>query len=82
MLLDGRGILERNASGEVITGNTLLVLFNGSAAEQAFTMPTWREGRSWTRLIDTAEPDEPAAVGVGSGWTLAPRSSSIWQLTF
>ena len=43
MLLDGHGILERDAHGEKMVGDTLLILLNGSGQAQAFTLPPWRD---------------------------------------
>lgn len=80
ILLDGLGILERDAHGEVIVGDTLLVLFNAADRGQAFTLPRWRDSPGWTRLIDTAAPDGAAIqVATGGTWTMPPHTSAIWQ---
>jgi isoamylase len=80
MLLDGDGILERDAHGEAIVGDTLLLLFNGSDRAQPFTLPRWHESPGWTRLIDAADPDGPEVQLAADGtWTLAPHSACIWQ---
>jgi glycogen operon protein len=79
MLLDGRHILERDARGEPIVGDTLLVLFNGSPEADIVIMPA-SHGDRWTRLADTAFPTDPAlTISEGSRWTVPARSASIWM---
>ncbi len=80
MLLDGNAILEPDAHGRAVVGDTLLVVFNGSNGEVEFALPVRSGGSAWTRLIDTADPDGPAVV-VPSGGTVqaVARSVSIWR---
>ena len=79
MLLDGRAILETDAQGRAIVGDTLLVLFNASTAAVTFTLPAAPNGSSWARLIDTAAPHEPAVTLVaGATWPLPARAAVIF----
>jgi len=80
MLLNGLGIQERDAKGEEVRGDTLLVLFNGGHEDQTITLPRWRHAVAWTRVIDTNEPDgQPLHLDGGSPWVLTSRSSAIWR---
>ena len=80
MLLDGNAILEPDAHGRAVVGDTLLVMFNGSNGQVEFALPVRSGGSAWTRLIDTADPDGPP-VAVPSGGTVQAmaRSVSIWR---
>ena len=80
MLLNGQGIQERDARGEAVRGDTLLVLFNSGHQDQAITLPRWRHAVAWTRVIDTNDPEgHPLHLDGGSPWALASRSSAIWR---
>jgi glycogen operon protein len=79
MLLDGRAILETDAHGQELVGDSVLVLFNASAAAAVFTLPHGAERAAWTRQLDTASPDDPAlTLAGGERWRLPARSASIW----
>src|SRR4030095_600283 len=79
MLLDGQNILERDARGEPVTGDTLLVFFKHSAEAHTVTMPPWRAGARWTRLIDTAEPDAAGdTLPPGGSWSMTAHSAVVW----
>jgi glycogen operon protein len=79
MLLDGQSMLERDAHGEAVTGDTLLVFFNNSKDAHTITMPPWRAGSKWTRLLDTANPDgAPDTLAPGGSWSMAAHSAVVW----
>ena len=80
MLLDGHGILEPDAHGRPIVGDSLLILFNGDDRVLEFTLPL-RPGRAtWTRLADTSEPNAGEAITAGGeSLQLMARSVSVWK---
>ena len=78
MLLDGHAILETGARGEPIVGDTLLVLFNASPAMVPFQMPG-ETGVLWERCLDTAAPDDVAAVvEAGTRWPVTARGAVVF----
>jgi glycogen operon protein len=80
MLLDGLGILERDAKGDELTGNTLLILLSSADTDQPMQLPPWRESPGWTRLLDTADPEgETVTVAIRGAWTMTARSASVWR---
>ena len=79
MLLDGQSILERDARGEPVTGDTVLVFFNNSKETHTITLPPWRSGSRWRRLIDTADPNGPVeTLAPGASWSMVSHSSVVW----
>ena len=70
MLLDGDGILERDAHGEPITGDTLLILLNAGVEDVLFTLPARcpASGRvsSTARRLTTSRPTDPPRPGSSS----------------
>ena len=76
MLLDGEAILERDAQGQPIIGDTLLLLLNASAADVAFALPG--SASAWQCVIDTAaagrRPTRP-----GHAWPLTSRSAAVFK---
>lgn len=77
VLLDGSAILERNAQGEQLTGDTLLLLFNAGEKDVAAVLP---DGATWERLADTVDPDGGAIeVSGGTTWTLEGRSAAVFR---
>ena len=79
MLLDGQAMLERDARGEPVAGDTLLVFFNNSHEAHTVTMPPWRAGSRWSRLLDTADPDgENGKIPPGGTWSMASHSAVVW----
>ena len=79
MLLDGTAIPERDERGEWITGNTLLVLFNGGRTDQLFTLPALLPHSRWQLAIETANPDV-AGRPVGERWMLLRHSTAVFRL--
>ncbi|MFF5081421.1 glycogen debranching protein GlgX [Actinoplanes sp. NPDC000266] len=54
--LNGHGIPERDALGEVITDDSFLILFNPLGERVAFTLPDRQFGRTWEVVVNTADP--------------------------
>ncbi len=67
----------RDARGEPIRDDTLLILFNGGSEPLPFCMPAAAPEARWERVVDTACPDPngPRVVlGGRDGYDLAARS--------
>jgi isoamylase len=61
MLLNGELIPDRNARGQQVIGDTLLVLLHSHHEDVAWTLPSgW--GERWEVLLDTARPAEAPGV--------------------
>jgi glycogen operon protein len=56
MLLAGDAIEEVDERGELITGDTLLILLNAHSDKVPFTLPPIEGDGQWRRIIDTGEP--------------------------
>ena len=77
MLLDGDAILECDARGQRITGDTLLVLINTGELDVTFSLPV-RDRYIWTLEIDTmVSSDTPLPSDAGKTVTLASRSMVV-----
>ena len=64
MLMDGRA--QVNAVPQDGDHSTLMLILNAGRDAIAFTMPESRDGKSWTRLIDTgdaARAEQEFAIG-------------------
>jgi glycogen operon protein len=55
VFLNGSAITERDRRGERVIDDSFLVLFNAHDEPLDFRLPTARWGKSWLRLIDTAD---------------------------
>jgi isoamylase len=55
--LNGDGIAAPGPEGERVHDNSFVLLFNASADDARFTLPSRRFGAQWTLLLDTADPD-------------------------
>ncbi len=78
MLLDGDAILESDARGQRIVGDTLLVLLNTGETDVSFTLPA-RKRRTWTLQIDTMSASgAPGPVAVGTQWLLKGHSAVVF----
>jgi glycogen operon protein len=58
MLLSGDAIEEVDERGELITGDTLLILLNAHSDKVPFTLPPLDADHQWQRLFDTSD-DQP-----------------------
>ncbi|MEV4347960.1 glycogen debranching protein GlgX [Actinoplanes sp. NPDC049596] len=56
VFLNGHGIPERDALGELITDDSFLILFNPLEERVAFTLPDRQFGRTWEVVVNTADP--------------------------
>src|SRR5213075_2414509 len=54
MMLSGDAIEEVDERGELITGDTLLILLNAHSDAVPFTLPAIDAQQRWERLVDTA----------------------------
>jgi len=59
MRLAGDLICDRDEQGELIVGDTLLVLINAAAKKVTFTLPTTNTEHTWELLIDTSSDRKP-----------------------
>jgi isoamylase len=82
MLLAGNAIDEVGAQGEIITGDTLLVLFNAHDDKVPFTIPPLEPDQQWQRVFDTfdAQADE-RVFKPGSRYALQGRSVAVFKVT-
>lgn len=55
LLLDGNCIDDTNATGQTVTGQTLLILFNADWQETTFRLPAYGETRGWELLLTTTD---------------------------
>jgi isoamylase len=58
LFLNGREITSPGEHGERVEDDSLLVLFNASAEDVTFRMPSRRFGLLWELELSTAEPDQ------------------------
>ncbi|HEX4348550.1 MAG TPA: hypothetical protein VHZ73_13325, partial [Vicinamibacterales bacterium] len=80
MLLSGDAIEEVDEKGEVITGDTLLVLFNAHSDEVPFAMPALESTLRWQRVVDTMEAHAPdASFSAGERYPLHGRSVAVFR---
>jgi len=79
MMIHGEASDETDDRGRPVQGDTLLVLFNGGAREERFTLPHLTVGGRWVTMVDTVDPDQVRAV---SGDTIVVRPSSLQLLRF
>ena len=78
--LAGDLINEVDEHGEMIKGDTLLLLLNAHWEEIQFTLPVTSDGDIWQTLVDTAEPDRQVITmirGAGEQFPLYGRSLAL-----
>ncbi len=78
MLIHGNATDEKDEHGDLIRGETMLLMVNASEAEVPFALPVTGDGgngnrraEEWTTLIDTARPD---ADSVAERYAVSPFS--------
>jgi len=77
ILLDGQVILEPDATGQPITGDTLFIVLNASPDAVAFTLPPGGDA-GWECLIDTGDPGRmPGVLANGATFTLRDYAAAI-----
>jgi glycogen operon protein len=79
-LFDGEAILESDAEGHRIVGDTLLVLLNAGTAGVTFALPVRTDGSHWEVLVDTADPESLGPAVTGQTRTLLSRSACVLRL--
>jgi isoamylase len=80
--LAGDAIVEVDAKGDRIVGNTLLVLVNAHHEPIDFTLPAHRPDVQWMPLVDTrhARLEAPTSVEGGAAYRLEARSLAVLEL--
>ncbi|KIE59435.1 glycogen debranching protein [Methylacidiphilum kamchatkense Kam1] len=69
-----------DSEGKPIKGNSILICFNGSENDIVFKLPTRRNNRSWTRVIDTSNGQLPEEDFPGeSNYQLKNRSLVLFR---
>ena len=58
--LNGEGITAPGPEGERVEDDSFLLLFNASAEDSAFTLPSRRFGKQWALVFDTFDADVAA----------------------
>jgi hypothetical protein len=68
--------------GELINGDTLLLLFNADHATKIdFTLPVLENGERWQLVLDTARPQDEAQEAVAAPqYPLEPCSVALLRL--
>jgi glycogen operon protein len=79
--LSGQNI-DTDERGEVISGDTFLLLFNADHANQIdFQLPPLEDGQRWQILLDTFDPATEAQELAGGGsYPLRPSSVALFRL--
>lgn len=86
ILLPGDAIDEMDESGERISGNTFLLLFNAHDQDIAFAMPSHVgvaeiHEQFWETALDTARPNDPSQlVKPTSHYRLKAKSLAVFRL--
>jgi glycogen operon protein len=90
MFLNGQEILERDARGEPVVGDSFLLIAHSGFRPAAFTLPAARWATAYELLLDTSvEPpagaeaagpvEGTASVAAGSVVTVAERSVRLYR---
>jgi isoamylase len=81
VFLNGDAISEPGPSGERVTDDSFLLLFNAAEHDVHFTVPPASYGEQWAHELDTADPVRAPAVLApvkpGDGITLTSRSMRV-----
>jgi len=56
LLLNGRVMVEQDASGRPIHDDVLLILYNAGHDAVPFILPDWPDDPAWEVLVDTSDP--------------------------
>jgi glycogen operon protein len=78
VLLDGEHIGERDRRGNVVRGDTLLILLNASSADVPFVLPHHGTG-TWECLLDSADQCPFTPVAAGTSWPLPGNSAAVFR---
>jgi glycogen operon protein len=78
LFLNGEGITAPGPEGERVRDSSFLLLFNASAEDAPFKLPSRRFGAEWTLVLDTADPDAaPGSLTVRAQQELPVTSRSF-----
>ena len=83
VFLNGAAIPTPDARGEAVADDSYLLLFNAGPEPRPFTLPEARWGRSWRRVLDTAEfplVGEQEAVPASSGISMQGHHAALLSL--
>jgi glycogen operon protein len=81
MLLSGTAIEEAGDDGEMIVGDTLLVLLNAYHDQVPFTLPALAPQQHWQRVFDTVSAQLPdRRYGAGLSYPLEGRSVAVFKV--
>src|SRR5581483_1024040 len=81
MVLNGAAIEEVDEHGQLIIGDTLLVLFNAHSDKVPFTLPPVEANQQWRRVFDTAEPSpSERTYKPGGRYPLEGRSVALFRV--
>jgi isoamylase len=81
MLLSGTAIEEVDEHGQLIVGDTLLVLLNGHDEAVSFTLPALDGEQQWLSLVETSDPHaRERAHAPGSGFELQGRAIAVLKV--
>jgi glycogen operon protein len=82
VLLAGDGIEEVDEVGEIIVGDSLLVLLNAHDESVPFTLPGVEPDQYWTLVLDTAGADATDhPFKAGGSYPLQGQSLAVFKLT-
>jgi glycogen operon protein len=82
VLLSGTGIEEVDEKGELILGDTLLILLNAHDGPVRFTLPELDADHQWQRIFDTVDVhDSDRIFGTGSPYPVNGRSVVVLKVT-
>ncbi|SEG90804.1 glycogen operon protein [Thermomonospora echinospora] len=83
VFLNGEAITEPDRHGRRVRDDSFLLIFNAHHGELRFTLPPERYGRSWLKVLDTADPllaEDADGIGVKAGDVVAVDARSIQVL--
>ncbi|HZT77366.1 MAG TPA: glycogen debranching protein GlgX [Vicinamibacterales bacterium] len=81
MLLNGSAIEEADERGQLVIGDSLLVLFNAHSDKVPFTLPPLDASQQWRRVFDTAETASADRIyKPGGRYPLEGRSVALFRI--
>jgi isoamylase len=81
VLLDGRGIDDKDDHGQSIQDNYILVIKNASHHKLSFVLPKVGEVEHWRLVLDTGKnKSHPKDALAGIGYSLSPRSLALFTI--
>jgi glycogen operon protein len=75
--LNGQGIPDRDARGEVVRDDSFLLLFNAHDGDIDFTLPDVQRSAEWACELDTARPTDAAGTVQSAGATVTVHARSL-----